>query len=134
MVSLGYKVGGAALAAAVSTPFTYVGGYLGGYIYAKFADLPAGQAGKAYAIWSVANNSINLFVMLVTTGVQYGNFVRAGTGALLSSAYVYDLRQKGLMGNKMMAVVIFFAVIGTIGELRSKETWVEKLQKFIDGL
>ena len=54
MASIGERVLGGILGATFSAPLYAAGGALGGFIYGKLADLPAGQVAKIWAIWSVA--------------------------------------------------------------------------------
>lgn len=129
MVGLVEKIGSATGWASLQAAGGLAGGYLFGYVYAKLSDLPAGQAAKAFAVGFAAVNGIASFARNMTEGVKHANYINAGVYTLLHSAYIYEMRRRGFMGDKLLivssivlAVNIWFALFGRgIAENLSKQ-------------
>ena len=82
-------------------------GALGGYVYAKMANLPATRAAKLYAIFLAAQTAIITFsALFINNGLAKG-IVNAGvmTGSFIGLS---ALRSQGVMGRKMF----YFTLIG----------------------
>ena len=133
MVSLVEKIGNATGSAVVSGALHGAFGYAFGYVYAKFSDLPAGQAAKAYAVGFAAIGAITKFVMTMTEGVKETHYIQGGVTILLHSTYMYEMRRRGWMGDKLLilnsiglAMMIAFTLFG--------KGLAEKLKKQIDDI
>ena len=102
MVSLVEKFGSliyrTSLYAAVGGGF----GYLGGFIYAKLADLPAAETAKAYAVAHAALAVIPSVVKNLTEGMKHAHYINGGVTSLLFATYIFELRRRGLMGDKLL--------------------------------
>lgn len=90
--------------AAVSGALGYGFGYLGGFIYAKLADLPAGETAKAYAVAHAALSAINSLVRNLTENTKHAHYINGGVNVLLNSVYIYELRRRGFMGDKLLII------------------------------
>ena len=93
----------ATIEAAFEVPFR--AGYcaLMGYIYAKFADLPAGQVAKAWAIWGVAESSIIIFATAITTNDK---LIVAGISTGATVIGIHELQKRNLIGTKIIILIV----------------------------
>lgn len=120
MVSLVEKMGSATYLAALNGAFGLAIGYAGGYIYAKLADLPAGEVAKAYAVGQAAINSIIFLVEDLTWGMKYARHINGAVSVLIFSAYAYELRRRGYMGDKLLIIGYIFLAIHIWGTVLDK--------------
>ena len=104
MVSLAEKIGSATAWAVVRGAGGIAVGYAFGYIYAKLSDLPAGVAAKAFAVGFAAIAAIDGFVSTMTKGIQHAHYINRGVYTLLHCTYIYEMRRRGLMGDKLLII------------------------------
>ena len=102
MVSLVGKIGNEAGWTAFEGAVGGAAGYGFGYVYAKLSDLPAGQAGKAYAVASAVYCALSYVVITMTEGVKHARYIRCGVRVLVQSAYTFEMRRRGWMGDKLL--------------------------------
>lgn len=77
-----------------------------GALYAKFADLPIEKAFKAYAIWGVARSIFEILPAIVTDDQIKGVKLQVGFNAITAAFAIQQLKQMGLMGDKMMCFAL----------------------------
>ena len=102
VVSLMEKIGSATGSAVVSGAIHGTIGYAFGYVYASFSGLPFEQAAKAYAVGYAAIGAIHKFVAIMTEGMKEARYINGGVGVLVHSTYMYEMRRRGLMGDKLL--------------------------------
>jgi hypothetical protein len=94
-----------------SAPFVAGGSALFGFVYAKLADLPASEVAKAWAIWGLAQNTLMTF----SDNLIEHNVAKRLFQVTITSASTYigiqECRKRGLMGDKMMIVLIAFQAL-----------------------
>ena len=117
-------------------PYALVEGTIGifggaalGFAYAKLADLPAGQAARAYAVWHAAQAIIgNLAHFLFRDNPQAQVFSALTISTTSMVIGIRELEKRGLIGQKLTifytlwqtAVVIFF--LSKIIRMQSERT------------
>lgn len=92
-----------------------VGGYLGGYVYGKLAGLPASQVAQAWVICAVASTIFfNIIPDLLTENKRVKNLIRAVIITATCTIFWREMRQRGLLGDKMMGLQVGLSAMATI--------------------
>lgn len=94
-----------------STVFNGLSGALTGFVYAKLANLPVAQATKAYTIWAAAEGALNAFITSFISDLTERYIVGTIVGSIVTAAGIYEVRRRGLMGNKMTAFMVAMKVL-----------------------
>jgi hypothetical protein len=114
MVSIGQRILNGTIESIKNAPLQVIVGALWGYVYAKFADLPAGQSAKAWAIWIVAEQALLTFADQVIESKS----IKATTVITINTTGTYlgitEMRKRGLMGDKMMIFMFVMYVLTTL--------------------
>lgn len=79
-------------------------GYLAGFIYAKLADLPAAETAKVNAVAHAAMTAITSVIKNLSEGKKNANYINGAVKVLLGAGYIYELRRRGFMGNKLLII------------------------------
>lgn len=92
-------------------PLMISGGALFGYVYAALADLPAHQAAKAWAVWSVAELIIlSLGSALAETDANR-MLIKATLFTFTTVIGINELRRQKLMGDRLMSAAILMRAL-----------------------
>lgn len=104
--NIGFKFAAATLTATTAAIFNGVWGGLVGYVYGKLADIPAVEAAKAYAIWDAAQSALATFVSSFTDNFTHKVLISCTISTIGTAVGIYELRRRGLMGDKMMVFTV----------------------------
>lgn len=110
MVNVAEKFTNAALNCAIIAPFAAASGALFGYVYAKFADLPAGQVAAAMAIWSIAEGSILILANSITENQAAQYLMEAAILTTCAAIGIHELQKRNLIGKKMVIFIVAMRV------------------------
>jgi hypothetical protein len=105
------KIGRQCAWTATSTVISGLAGALTGFVYAKLANLPVAQAAKAYTILAAADGALNDFITSSISDLTERRIVRTIVGSIVTAVGIYELRRRGLMGNKMTAFIVAMKVL-----------------------
>lgn len=115
MASFGARVVTGIVGSVMASPFVAVAGALGGFIYAKFADLPANQVAKAWAAWSVAESALLNLSATLTENKRAKAFIRAIVMTITTTIGIKELQKRELIGPKMIIFLIAIRSLGILG-------------------
>ena len=81
-------------------------GALGGYIYAKFADLPSTSTAQAYAVWSVADVALINLVTAFSENRSIQFSLQASMILGSTAVGILELKKRGLIGKNLEIFII----------------------------
>lgn len=84
----------------IYTPFAAAGSALFGYIYAKFADLPAGHVAKAMAIWAIVESSIMIIGCSFSEDAQIQRLIPGLVVVLGTGIGIQELQKETSLARK----------------------------------
>lgn len=105
MTSIGVKLMSGVTNVVVNVPLAAAFGACGGYIYAKLAGLPAGQAAKAYAIYAVAMSAVQNFLNATIEDEDVRTVCIGTLQVAVQGFTIHELSKRGLMGDKLKIVI-----------------------------
>jgi hypothetical protein len=117
MASFGVRLVNGIVGSAIAAPFVAAGGALCGFIYAKFADLPAGEVSKAWAVWNVAEAALLQLAASLTENKTAQAFLRATVLTISTTVGIRELQKRELIGPKMTTFLIAIRALGILGIL-----------------
>jgi uncharacterized membrane protein len=115
MASFGVRLVNGIVGSAIAVPFVATGGALCGFIYAKLADLPAGQVAKAWAIWNAAESALMTMIATFTENKTTQAFIRATVLTISTIIGMNELQKRDLIGPKMTVFLIAIRALGVFG-------------------
>lgn len=119
MASIGTRLVNGIVGSIVASPFVAAGGALCGYIYGKFADLPAAQVAKAVAVWNVAETALLTLTATLTENKSAQAFIRAVVLTISTAVGIQELQKRELIGAKMTIFLITMRALAILGLVAS---------------
>lgn len=117
MASFRLRVCGGLIGAAIMTPIASGAGALAGYIYAKLADLPAGRAAQACAVWLAVENALMTLAAAISEKPSTQVLIKIAVFTITSIIGIQELQKRGILGDKMVTFLIVLRALAILGFL-----------------
>lgn len=129
MTTIGERLAGKMNGGIISIPVFAAAGALAGYVYGKLANLPAHAAARAYAIGAVAECVLSNLADVLVENRTHRLLLKATLLTLSHLFAIHQLREKGLMGDKMLYLAIAYSALSTLGLLAFIYAPTEEVKK-----
>jgi hypothetical protein len=111
MATIGERIKTEIISTLYTSPTAGCTGALLGYVYAKLANLPVAANTKAWAIWNVAERALLALPWMITEKPKARTLLSVTILIASTTIGIQEMRKRGLMGDKLMYLVIAFKAL-----------------------
>jgi hypothetical protein len=122
MADVGTRIVDGIADAITDIPFIAAAGAFCGYIFAKSAHVPAGQAAIAWAVWFVVENAMLSIARIFTEHQMAKKMIKVSLYSITSAVGIHELQKRNLIGGKSKMILIIARCLIILAIFFSKDS------------